>query len=820
MVAGLALAACFPALAQQRAVSRGPEQLVEINRTALRAMRTDINNVKVLAEHNVAHGVVMRVVRDAEGRVYKQLEKDGKVSGAPESRRRPRRAAASNSFYEGFESYLTEGPASPWEDWIPAGWTEINTDAHKPDEYRIAGYINNTWKVGYTGDGYWTDITKDGECECFIHFTYESKYTGPDGEEVIYRNLPQDEWLISPEFTLQPKHKLFFDLELDEGTIYHYDWGTRTYDRTQIESTLEVLISDDNGNNWTPIWKATEEIADKKTDMELAEKISKLKYQPVVADIPERFAGKKVKLAFRYLNSAIVYTCGNSMAIDAIKVSAEMPEAFYNLPDNTLLGGLSKDFYASNVPVALYPCYGDIKWTDSSNSYTTSTEWTFVDANGKSEVKEGREVTVNYPYSNGETAPYPVLKAINSFGDHDFTFDGDLDAKGGIVYGGSVPDAKGVVYPVGNYDYAHGSVWGAYFGYANEGNYIYGISPKDAWGPGIVQLSSGNRFAKPASPFAVEEMMLTLSILDADPDAEIKLNIYNYDESGNLGSEPVATAVAKASDAVYEKEVGLYNLPFRFYDDDNNPAYYIYDTDMLVEITGYYDNDKIRGLAMCSQGVSKAEGQNTAYVRLSNLSVGYTAWYPVDEVLKNHYNSLYISMFGSYNFLRPEKSEVEFEQTTAIAVEAANSPDRWWVEAEGKRMPLSAPVTVDWLTVKASVVDGRYMLDMSASPTNVDREMGLVLATNGVTEKLVVKQLKTSGIEDAHASQIRVSFNNGMIVVSGAEAGMTVAIFAADGRLVAKRKVGNDGKLKTDISGFPEGVYVVRAGNRAVKICK
>lgn len=820
MVAGLALAACFPALAQQRVVSRGPEQSVEINRPALRALCADVDNIKVLAEQHVAPGVVMRVVRDAEGRVYKQMEKDGKVSGAPESRKRPRRASSANSFYEGFESYLTEGPSSAWADWLPEGWTEINTEAHKPDEYRIAGYINNTWKGGYTGDGYWTDVTKDGECECFIHFTYESKYNGPGGEEVVYKNLPQDEWLVSPEFTLQPKHKLFFDLEIDEGVIYHYDWNTRSYDRTQIESTLEVLISDDNGDTWTPIWKATEEIADKKTDMELSEKISKLKYQPVVAEIPERFAGKKVKLAFRYLNSAIVWTCGNSMAIDAVKVSAEMPEAFYNLPACTLLGGLSKDFYASNVPVALYPCYGDITWTDSSNSYTASTEWTFVDAEGKSEVKEGRAVTVNYPYSHGASAPYPVLKAINSFGDNDFTFDGDLGAKGGIVYGGSVPGAKGVVYPVGNYDYAHGSVWGAYFGYESEGNYIYGISPKDAWGPGIAQVGSGNRFAKPAAPFAVEEMMLTLSVLDADPDAEIRLNIYTYDASGNLGSSPVATAVATASDAVYEKEVGLYNLPFRFYDDDKKPSYYVYDSDMLVEITGYYDNDKIRGLAMCSQGVPKAEGQNTAYVRLSNLSVGYTQWYPVDEVLKNHYNSLYVSMFGSYNFLRPEKGSVEFEKAASVAVEAANAPDGWWVESEGKRLPLSGTVVVDWLTVKGSVVDGRYVLDFSASPTDSNREMDLVIATKGASETVAVRQVRNSGIESVQGLGTRVSFDNGMIVVSGAEAGVSVSVFAADGRHVARSKAGCDGSLKMDVSGFPEGMYIVRAGNRAVKICK
>ena len=63
-------------------------------------------------------GVVVRAVKDAQGRIYKQVVRNGVPSPAPESRVSRRAGDSSSSFYEGFEGW--DGQA---QDWIPSGWT-------------------------------------------------------------------------------------------------------------------------------------------------------------------------------------------------------------------------------------------------------------------------------------------------------------------------------------------------------------------------------------------------------------------------------------------------------------------------------------------------------------------------------------------------------------------------------------------------------------------------------------------------------------------------------------------------------------------------
>ena len=102
------------------------------------------------------------------------------------------KAPANATFYEGFEGHAGE------LDWLPEGWTEINTPENKPTSM-CSHNINNSWSGQDTGDGYWTAITTDGVKECWIHFTYNWSYKNSEGEKVEGAKAPQDEWLITPE---------------------------------------------------------------------------------------------------------------------------------------------------------------------------------------------------------------------------------------------------------------------------------------------------------------------------------------------------------------------------------------------------------------------------------------------------------------------------------------------------------------------------------------------------------------------------------------------------------------------------------------------
>lgn len=146
----------------------------------------------VLAERRLADGVTTRIVRDADGFIYRTIVKDGVEKGSRVSLKKPFKAQADFSFYEGFESHTGQ------LDWIPEGWTEKNAEGNTCTQEMASHNINFTWSVQDTGDGYWTDVTSDGVKEAWIHFAYNADYVNGEGETVEVPAVPQDEWLISP----------------------------------------------------------------------------------------------------------------------------------------------------------------------------------------------------------------------------------------------------------------------------------------------------------------------------------------------------------------------------------------------------------------------------------------------------------------------------------------------------------------------------------------------------------------------------------------------------------------------------------------------
>ena len=733
----------------------------------------------ILYEKAVANGVTVRAVRDADGRIYKQIVRDGKATAAPQLRTAHYAAPSGAAFFEDFEG---------WDevtlDWIPEGWSEINTPENTPNQNMLKRNINNTWYGTFTGDGYWTGKTPDGEKECFIHFTYTGSYTDDEGNKQEFSAAKQDEWLITPEITVGNQHKLFFEMQFDEGSVYDFDWDTSAYDRTKVVCDFEILMTEDDSANWESIWKVSTDLASAKSDSELYDLMAVLKYNSQSVDIPEKFYGKKVKIAFRYFNIGDGYS-GNSMGIDAVTVGATMPQARYYMPDGSLMAGLSRDLYAFSAPFGLFPAYADVTWQSSSNSYTESNEWqVYNPETGAMDTEAGETVVTNYPYSEGEAYPFPKLTARNSFGSDVYDFgviiDGDgQQATGGAVYGGNFTN-NGREYGVGVYDYARGSLYPAYF---TQGNYCFGTSEEGTWGNGIVQESSANMYDAPAAPFAIDEIHVLLGALDADPDAEFKLRILGYDSNGYLNEDsPLIEATAKASDAVTES--GLYSLPFKFYTEDeagnNVQTYFVYDQPIVVDVYGYSNNPKVRSFGICTQYANNESGKNYTAMRLT-LANGTTSWYTGDNALQDFYNALYFTFFGSYNFLMPEEAEITLNSGSDngnVNVTAANSPENWWIEYNGNKFPLVSGAELDgWLTVSGMSLNGEHSLRFNATPTESERSVNFTLCTKGASTQLTVKQHVSVGVDEISVAEGEAQYYNMQGVrVANPENGMFIRV--------------------------------------------
>lgn len=268
--------------------------------------------VEVLKQRQIADGITQQAVRNANGFVYKRYVGDNVPAVVKQDESETTQDDVT-LYYEGFEGYATEGKDL---NWIPSDWTKKIAPGNEPTDEMIAHNINNTWYCYYTGDGHFTPVTPDGQCDAFIHFAYsESTY----GLEPV----AQDEWLISPSVQMAATGEHYLDFLLAASFMDCYDvdndfnWSTLTFSQRVVVNTMKVMASDDDGETWTQVFDLADDVLSKLTDRECydTELTSITKYKVDVS----QYAGKKMKFAFRYVRNAGNWI-GNSMVVDGFYV--------------------------------------------------------------------------------------------------------------------------------------------------------------------------------------------------------------------------------------------------------------------------------------------------------------------------------------------------------------------------------------------------------------------------------------------------------------------------------------------------------------------
>ncbi|MBJ2184421.1 MAG: hypothetical protein JFR38_07955 [Muribaculaceae bacterium] len=260
-------------------------------------------DITILEERTLPDGTTIQVVQDAAGRIYKQ-----RPGAAAPVKAEAREAAEGTvrTFYEGFEAF----EESYGLNWIPAEWTKICSEAHNPTPEQLSHNINNTWYVYYSSAMY-QDYTTDGDKEAFIHFGYSGDYGCSDAA--------QDEWLVTPAIKLASEETLHFILQSDFSEIYNFDYfsyDTYSYSKREVFSNFQVMITTDDGDNWQKIYDLEADQVSKLTDRNImgGNGITLRNYDIDLAE----FAGKTVKIGFRYLRCA--GWGGNSMILDGVTI--------------------------------------------------------------------------------------------------------------------------------------------------------------------------------------------------------------------------------------------------------------------------------------------------------------------------------------------------------------------------------------------------------------------------------------------------------------------------------------------------------------------
>jgi hypothetical protein len=78
----------------------------------------------------------------------------------------------------------------------------------------------------------------------------------------------------------------------------------------------------------------------------------------------------------------------------------------------------------------------------------------------------------------------------------------------------------------------------------------------------------------------------------------------------------------------------------------------------------------------------------------------------------------------------------------------------------------------------------------------------------------------TTGIDEVDTNQEVIDYKDGVLTLSGLEAGTPISLYTIDGRLLQAHTVADDGTYRQSLASLRQGVYVVKVNHKSYKIMK
>ncbi|MDD2799641.1 MAG: choice-of-anchor J domain-containing protein [Bacteroidales bacterium] len=688
-------------------------------------------------------------------------------------------AAVDTSFYESFEAYADTAN----HNWIPTNWFEENRTGNT----YVAGTTNLTWFARNVGGA-----ATDGSNIAWINYNNAS--------------VSRDEWLISPAFTPAPNDYLSFDLYYSpfwmyfDAIQYGID-GTIQYNFTKPTTTMQVMITTDNGANWTKIWDAHNYV-------NRYDEASLINYQNAFWNTfntsMANYVGQSVKIAFRYFGKN-----GDSMGLDNIGVRQLKPQAKYGRPQGYFYLGFTPDYYNANADLMLGAPFQNDIWKNNSNQDSQEFMWTFEDQHDPKATFTTPDVAPTVTYPAGFFG-MPSLKAKSGAYENTYKWG---TATGGSFFlsGGSNVFDWGTV-GAGNYD-LNGGIANYSF---TDGDYVFGT------GPNKTVDGIANYFEKPVHPYLLDSLWINLGTFNAPAGTIFKLRIRKVDETGDF-STILATATCTTED-VTQPQAGYFNMPFKgfiTYDslldlDVTNDYLEIKDA-IMVEMYGF--NKTGISLSAYSQVFEKS-GESNGYVFYNHYSSGRRLLLNSTDYVGES-TSLLFNLAVTYPYLVPDS--YEFVAPTAggsktFTVSSFVAPADWTLEN-----PLPS-----WLT-QSNTYDAQtgaitYTLTAQALPVGTTgRGTWVNISSPGVKMDINVTQGDYTGVETVKAMQTTVITKSQSFELNYSSDFRDVMLFNVAGQVVGSYTLPLEGSFSIPVANLNKGVYFLHfsgKGTQTVKVMK
>ena len=726
---------------------------------------------------------------------------------------------------EGFEGW--NGKAY---DWIPENWQDVSkTEPAHVAPGADSSLPNLTWAAS---DGVF-ESPYEGNAVARIQVSIANEQAGVVEEA-------QDEWLITPSMTIAAGSYLSFRLSyspawtlLDMDAYKAYVGGDLTANVFGAQNNiLEVLVSEDNGANWTKIWDVMED-AVKYTEDELWNDVMSMShpYISVLKGLND-YAGKTVKIAFRYVGQS-----GESMILDLIEVGELAPQAFYYTPANVFGIGLShdwKNFPATNL-YAIAPAYNGYTWYNGSE-YANAYSWEYEDPeNTTQEVVTVFSEDENLAYPAYEMGIYnsPILtaslesatsqyqspfKALCAGADMQF-FTGDDSS----YFGGSRYDF---------YNWMSNDAFGL-------GLWGQSKAEDDSWGEGSNVIGYANLFEAPEVPYALSFVYFNIrkDNFTLGEGSKINLAVYKVDDSGVHTDEPLATSSITADDLIFpDPDYPIFGTAIFYLQKQDGELVenvdLTIDSAILVEVSlesaeANVETDKINWLSVLGDPAQIKEYAGS-YLHLNYK--GNPRFYPLEmfPFADKEGNpvgvtqGLIMSLGITNNWLFENSDNYQYDYvdenggSATFTMNSLYSADAWELDGEGLD---------DWYTYTTGDYDPQTGLQpitftLDALPDGVDERVAACnIKTFGVNQRtFYIAQRRQSGVAAMKNNANRVSVVNGNFVVKSNKA-TAVEVYNVAGQKVAASKV--NGTAFIPAANLAKGIYMVKFNdNTVVKVMK
>lgn len=741
----------------------------------------------VVAREKLKSGHTLEVVKMQDGSLAKRVVmQNSNVLSVPNHVPFYEAPAYQAPFVETFESFDGETI-----DWIPEGWQDI-CKSDPPHVAPTVKALNYTWQVEAPG----FDVALEGFYSARVQNAF---YTNPENpQELVFEY--QDEWLITPTVGVTEKNVLYFYLG------YHPGWtllNMQDWMFNKVNNIMEVLISEDEGENWVKVWDCLDD-AYSYSNQQLLEDLQALTvmWVPFHIDL-SAYQGKNIKVAFRYVGSE-----GESMRIDAVSIKRPTPQAFYVNPLGSFYNGFSPNFQMPLNKALLYGAYGDCEWLNYSNMDSERFEWSYT--MDTEEVKTSTDVDLAYYCKPGRYG-IPQLTAYAEYGDpSSYKYEAEY-----IQLGGNNA-VDGIEYSACNYDVANSI--GAY---QMDDYYIFGAGSNELWTSWLAQNARqeveltgiANYFPAPNHTYYFTKVWVN-AIINANADGELTLDILEV-ENGGISLEPIATAKCKLSEITQTSVDGNKYATIMF--DFGRPV--TVEDAIMMRISGY-DDPVIKKFAVLNQYVPNSNGMNYAYGFLTikegeSSSLTLVPASQITTSLGALNTAFCFNMDATFTWLECNNLDMN------ASYEKTSKGFKFFTEYKAEDFVLEGEGLGDWITYKLGEYDDEaktqtVTLTLSENMEDV-RVSAVTVRIPGSLKVINISQEKHpdyDGIESVDSVSKNIVKSGENIIVRGAE-GECVSIYNSCGLLVYSQQISENEQM-IDMSNYATGVYFVRLSSGVV----